>query len=218
MTLLHRHVAFYLAAIAAALAFGVAMWLVPLLAVVIAANAFFLTYLTLSLIALPSLTADYLRDHAASSDVPVGFIFLITLGAVAVAIVSLFLTINAKSAPDPTSYVLSLTAVPLGWLTIHMMAAIHYAHLYWQPDEEAGSEEKSTAKARRGLDFPGTEEPRGIDFVYFSYVVGMTAQTSDVAVTTSGMRRINILHAIVSFFFNTVLVAAAVNLAVSLGS
>jgi uncharacterized membrane protein len=216
MTLLHRHFAFYLAVVAGLVAGGLALWLAPVLAVVIAANAFFLTYLMLTLIALPSLTADYLRHNAASSDVPVWIIFLITLGAVAVATVSLFLTINAQDKPAPLDYALSLSAVPLGWLAIHMMAAIHYAHMYWQPDERA--DDKGKPRMHQGLDFPGTKEPRGIDFVYFSYVVGMTAQTSDVAVTTSTMRRINIVHAIVSFFFNTVLVAAAVNLVVSLAS
>lgn len=69
-----------------------------------------------------------------------------------------------------------------------------------------------------GLDFPGTPEPRGSDFVYFAFVIGMTAQTSDVQITTQRMRSINIVHAIVSFFFNTVLVAAAVNAAVALGN
>jgi uncharacterized membrane protein len=211
--LLKKHMGFYLAAAAAVAAGGVALRFAPMLAVTIAANAFFLTYLAATLAGLPRLTPSYLRRHAASDDIPVSIIFLITLGAVAVAVASLFLTINARSAPDPLLYALSLSAVPLGWLAIHMMAAVHYAHLYWQPD---GEDEATGPRARRGLDFPGTKEPGGSDFVYFSYVIGMTAQTSDVAVTTSAMRRINILHAIVSFFFNTVLVAAAVNLAVSL--
>lgn len=215
MRLLDRHRSFYLSAAAAAAAFAVTVWLAPALAVVITANVFFVSYLTLALIGLPQLTADYLRHHAASSDAPVMIIFLITLAAVAVAVVSLFMTINARDAPDPLYFALALAAVPLGWFTIHMMTAIHYAHLYWQPDVPAGSD-RTSGKARRGLDFPGTTEPRGIDFVYFSYVIGMTAQTSDVAITTSAMRRMNILHAIVSFFFNTVLVAAAVNIAVTL--
>ncbi|HCH72874.1 MAG TPA: DUF1345 domain-containing protein, partial [Ochrobactrum sp.] len=58
----------------------------------------------------------------------------------------------------------------------------------------------------------------GWDFAYFAYVIGMTAQTSDTSVTTPAMRRITLLHSIVSFFFNTVLVAASVNVAVALGS
>ncbi len=56
------------------------------------------------------------------------------------------------------------------------------------------------------------------DFLYFAFVIGMTAQTSDVAITTTAMRNFNLVHGIVSFLFNTVLVAAAVNVAVTLAS
>ena len=210
---LQRHVPFYWAIAAGAACAALAIWLPPIQVTVIAANAFFATYLALSLAGLPAMTADYLRDNAASSDEPVWIIFLTTLGAVVTALVSLFILINQNDVPNAVDLVLALSAVPLGWLMIHMMAAIHYAHLYWQPDE-AGAE----SDVRRGLDFPETDDPMGIDFVYFAFVVGMTAQTSDVAVTTHRMRRINILHAIASFFFNTVLVAAAVNAAVSLGN
>jgi uncharacterized membrane protein len=67
------------------------------------------------------------------------------------------------------------------------------------------------------LDFPETERPQGWVFLYFATVIGMTAQTADTGITTTQMRRIVLLHSIVAFFFNTVIVAAAVNLAVSLG-
>lgn len=214
--LLHRHVPFYLAVAAGVVAFLLAMWLAPNVPWAIAANAFFFVYLALTLAGLPGLTADYLKKNAAHADVPVWLIFLITLGAVGVSVVSLFMTINAKDAPTSFDFVLALLAVPLGWLTIHMMAAIHYAHEYWQPDDKTG-DAKGSRKAQRGLEFPGTPEPRGTDFVYFAYVIGMTAQTSDTAVNTSAMRNRALVHSIVSFFFNTVLVAAAVNVAVTLG-
>ena len=207
-----RHVPFYLAVAAGAVCAALAVWLPAMQATVIAANAFFVTYLVLTIAGLPYLTVDYLKAHAASSDEPVWIIFLVTFAAVLVALVSLFILVNEGTAPNALDLILALSAVPLGWLTIHMMAAIHYAHVYWQPDEP-----KQGRNAQRGLDFPKTDDPRGIDFVYFSFVVGMTAQTSDVAITTHRMRRINIVHAIASFFFNTVLVAAAVNVAVSFG-
>ena len=95
--------------------------------------------------------------------------------------------------------------------------AIHYAHLYWQPDETAEGAKQAPRKHVGGLDFPGDNEPGGYDFLYFSYVIGMTAQTSDTAITSTEMRKVNLVHAIVSYVFNTVLVAAAVNVIVSLG-
>jgi len=67
------------------------------------------------------------------------------------------------------------------------------------------------------LDFPGPKKDPGVwDFLYFATVVGMTAQTSDVQVTTTTMRKFVLLHGIVSFAFNTVLIAIAVNVVVSL--
>ena len=207
-----RHVAFLAACAAGVAALLLSLALVPRLSWAIAANAGFLAYLAFGLRTLTRMNADWLKRHAASDDVPVWIIFLVTLLAVGVSVVLLFDTINQRPAPDPVEYALALTAVPLGWFTIHLMAAFHYAHEYWQPDGRG-----KAAKPRGGLDFPGTEAPNGGDFAYFSYVVGMTAQTSDVDVTNSAMRRFVVLHGMVSFFFNTVILAAAVNIAVSMG-
>lgn len=209
--MLSRHLSFLLAAAAGIAGFVGGRWLASDLAWPIAANAFFGVFLALSLLSVEKLTKTYLRKHAASSDAPVWLIFLVTIGTVAVSVWSLFMLINRPENPPLGQLVLGLTALPLGWFTIHVMAAIHYAHLFWQPD-------RGEDRARRGLEFPGTSEPEGWDFVYFSTVIGMTAQTSDVQITGTHMRRFNLAHAIVSYFFNTVLVAAAVNLAVSLGS
>lgn len=206
-----RHFPFYCALAAGAAGALLAFWLPVTKATVIAANAFFAVYLVLTFAGLTRLTADHLRTKASADDEPVWIIFLVTFGAAVAAIVALFVLINQAGERHPLNLALALSAVPLGWFTIHMMAATHYAHVYWQPDGPAESR-----RHRRGLEFPGTENPAGIDFVYFALVTGMTAQTSDVAVTTQRMRAINIVHGIVSFFFNTVLVAAAVNLVVSL--
>lgn len=210
---INRHIPFYLGA-ASGLAALLIGWSVGTdITPVIAANAFFAVYIGTTLAALKNLTPDYLRKHAASSDAPVWLIFLITLFAVAAAMISLFLLINGRTATEPAHLFIALISVPLGWFTIHLMAAIHYAHLYWQPGPTA-----TDKTARRGLEFPGTKDPQGSDFLYFSCVIGMTAQTSDVQITGRHMRFFSLLHGIVSFFFNTVIVAAAVNLAVSLGN
>lgn len=207
---LRRHLPFAVGLVAGGIAFLSILAVPLLLATVIAANMFFAVYLSLTLSKFPRLSAEHLRDNASADDEPVWIIFLVTLGAVAAAVAALFVLINKAAAPAPLTFALALGAVPLGWFTIHTMAAIHYAHVFWQPD--GGGNER-----RRGLEFPGSKDPAGIDFLYFACVTGMTAQTSDVAITTSRMRGINLVHAVASFFFNTVLVAAAVNLAVSLG-
>lgn len=205
-----RHGPFYVAALVAAASCVSAIWAEPLLVSIIASNAFFLTYIALSFTRLARLRSVALRSEAADSDIPMGLIFLITLGAVTAALAGLFVMLNARDAPGGWALALALLAVPLGWMTIHLMAAIHYAHLYWEASHDG--------KPGKGLEFPGTPDPDGIEFIYFSFVIGMTAQTSDVAITSSAIRRMNVAHAVVSFFFNTVLVAAAVNAAVTLGN
>ena len=206
----HRRIAFYVAAVAGVTAWLGGRWLAPGLDIIIGADTFFVFYLVLALAGMPRLTADFLKHRADSADQPVWIIFVVTLATAVVALVSLFILINRKESPGALALVLTLASVPLGWFTIHTMAALHYAHLYWQPPTVG-------ADARRGLQFPGDAQPNGWDFLYFALVLGMAAQTSDVAVTARAMRMTCLVHSIISFFFNTVLVAAAVNVVVSLG-
>ncbi len=217
MFLLRRHMSFYLAAIGGAASFVIAWLFKSPLAPVIGANCFFVLYLALSLLAMPGLSAAYLKKHAASTDEPVWLIFLVTFATVMVAIVSLFMLVNQQPKAEIFPLVMTLASVPLGWATIHVMTAIHYAHVFWEPEAKT-SDKKRAPQHKGGFGFPETPDPSGWDFAYYSFVIGMTAQTSDTNVTTTQMRKITLLHSIVSFFFNTVLVAAAVNVAVSLGS
>ena len=67
-----------------------------------------------------------------------------------------------------------------------------------------------------GLIFPGNEEPDYWDFLYYSLVVAMTAQVSDVQITNKRMRRLTTVHGVVSFFFNVIVLALTVNIVSSL--
>ncbi|AYM80985.1 MULTISPECIES: DUF1345 domain-containing protein [Agrobacterium] len=205
-----RHQPFVIAFLVGAMGLGLALVLAPPLAIEIAAVLFFLTYLTLIGFRLSGLTAQHLKAHADSDDLPAVAIIAVTLLAVAVAVVSLFQALN-HTGETVWTLLIAFASVILGWLTIHTMTALHYAHLYWRPATVDGKRQH-----RGGMDFPATKEPCGYDFLYFAVVIGMTAQTSDVGITTTAMRKVTLLHSIVSFFFNTVLVAAAVNAAVSL--
>lgn len=213
MTIDRRHIPFFLAFLCGVA--GLAVFSVFRLesAVIGAVNLFFLTYLALTAARIPHLTAAYLKANAAATDEPAWIIFIITFGTVLVSLGCLFTLINKSGEADRIDLVLSLVTVALGWFTIHTMAALHYAHLYWRPGDT-----ETEKKQRGGLDFPGGTQPGIYEFLYFAFVVGMTAQTSDVALTSTVMRQLNLVHGIVSFFFNTVLVAAAVNVAVSLAT
>ena len=105
--------------------------------------------------------------------------------------------------------VLAILSVLLGWFTLHTVVAFRYAHLYYAPAPETAGQ----ARDARGLEFPGTREPDLWDFLYYSFVIGMTAQVSDVQVTSAVMRRTTLAHGVTSFFFNTVILALSVNIA-----
>ncbi|MES0024113.1 MULTISPECIES: DUF1345 domain-containing protein [unclassified Mesorhizobium] len=182
----------------------------------IAADSFFVVFIALVIAKMPLLSGRYLSKNARELDLPVLGIFAITLGIVAMAIVLLFLLINHKDR-DPIELGFAMLSIPLGWFTIHAMAALHYAHVYWMDGDAIDTDTKKKMPVG-GLDFPGSKRPDGWDFLYFATVIGMTAQTADTAITTSHMRRVVLVHSILSFFFNAVIVAAVVNLAVSLGN
>jgi uncharacterized membrane protein len=92
------------------------------------------------------------------------------------------------------------------WLLVHTIFAMHYAHEYYQDHQT-----QSDCKAG-GLDFPEDIEPDYWDFLYFSFVIGMTSQVSDIQITSRSMRRLSLLHSVLSFFFNTAIVAMSINI------
>ncbi|SFP96292.1 Uncharacterized membrane protein [Mesorhizobium sp. NFR06] len=213
----HRHMQFALAAAIGIVALLVALLLRAPLPYSIGANVFFVVYIALVLALMPRLTGRYLSKNARATDLPVLLIFGVTLFVVVIAIGSLFQLINQMDAARPLEIVFAMLSIPLGWFTIHAMAALHYAHVYWMDGVEIDENTKKKMPVG-GLDFPGGKRPEGWDFLYFATVIGMTAQTADTGITTSQMRLVVLVHSILTFFFNTVIVAAAVNLAVSLGA
>jgi uncharacterized membrane protein len=208
--ILPRHAAFYWGVGVGAVAFAACLFFSPKYAVAVGADAMFVTYLALVAIEFRGLTAEFLEQRPDDADSPVAAIFLVTVLVVGVAAIFLFLALNGTQQTDPLEIAASVVSVLLGWFTVHTMAALHYAHEYYldAPGRDGG--------VAAGLRFPGDERPDGGAFLYFSYVLGMTAQVADVAVTSSAMRRLVTIHGIVSFFFNTVIVAATVNVVVTI--
>jgi uncharacterized membrane protein len=205
---LRHHERFY-----KALALGVLVWVVigqamPSWHLAIAGNTFFGVYLASMAGFVRRATPSGLRRRAASADEGILLIILITLAAIILSLGSIFALLNAPGSPDGLQLMLSLASVPLGWVTLHTVMAIHYAHLFYGPHAS------DRAAVAGGLQFPGTPEPDLWDFLYYSFVVGMTAQVSDVQVVGAQMRRVTLVHGVVSFFFNTVILALAVNVAV----
>ena len=115
------------------------------------------------------------------------------------------LRISKTAALDEerTLVALSLLAVALSWTLTHTSYTLRYAHLYYRDDEEGVG----------GLVFPGKSEPRYFDFAYFAFTIGMCFQVSDVVVEGSQLRAAVLGHALLSFVYNTTILALALNLA-----
>lgn len=129
------------------------------------------------------------------------------------AIISLlavyFLLKSAKGHnSDVTGRVLlAIAAVFVSWWLVHTIFTTRYAHLYYDEFKDDGTPRKGG-----GLQFPDETEPDYLDFVYFSFVIGMTFQVSDVEITSRHIRRLAWMHGLISFVFNTAIVALSINI------
>jgi uncharacterized membrane protein len=206
-----HHARFYIAASIGIIAwFALGPFVAGPLRLVIAGDGFFLVYLIVTGIFLTNQTPERMRKRSDFEDEGIAVIAVITLTAVLLSLGAIFLMLHSDGELKPQLLAFTLLGVPLGWFTFHTVMASHYAHLYYLSQGGAKKREDSG-----GLEFPGTKEPGSWDFLYYSFVVGMTAQVSDVQVSDGNMRRMTLLHGIISFFYNTVLLALAVNVAVN---
>jgi len=103
---------------------------------------------------------------------------------------------------------LALATVILSWLVLHTVFALHYAHLFYHEPQIPGS-----TRIARGLVFPDGEiEPDYLDFAYFSFIIGMTSQVSDVQINSRKFRHWALLHGMVAFGYNTAVLALSINI------
>ncbi len=136
------------------------------------------------------------------------FGFIITASVVSlVAIVFLLKQSKGLSEVEKNAHIaLAISAVFVSWWLVHTIFSLRYAHIYYDTDTDKGAE-----RPGGGLEFPSTEDPDYLDFVYFGFVVGMTFQVSDVQITSRKIRRLCLLHGLLSFAFNTAIVALSIN-------
>jgi uncharacterized membrane protein len=206
---LHHHLRVYIALIVGLVGYvaGVAFAVpVPL---ALAGDISFAVFLVLSWRLVFLLGSDDLDRRADVADEGVAIVMMIAVAAIALICFDIFSALNHKPRLDVAWLILALSAAALGWLTFHTIFAFHYANLYYA---RLGSPPET---GEPPLKFPGTPRPGTWDFVYFSFVLGMTAQVADVLVTATDLRRTVLAHSMLSFFFNTVLIAMAVNVAVA---
>jgi uncharacterized membrane protein len=152
------------------------------------------------------------RTRARTQDVGAHAIFVLVLTAAFASTAAIAVLIgDVKDLPrwqKAADIGLTLVALTTSWLLIHTLYAFHYARrFYAQPgDPEAEP---------RGLNFPGGGNPDYFDFAYYAFVVGMTSQVSDVTINARHMRRLTLIHSVVSFVFNIAVLALSINILVS---
>ncbi len=177
-------------------------------------DAGMLCFLGWSLWLMLHATAETMQRNAQRQDPGRWVILSLITAAACISILAIvFLLQNTKGAPTHILILhvtLSATTIIGSWLLVHTIFASHYARLYYQ-------EGRNLQECKdEGLDFPGDWQPDYWDFLYFSFVIGMTSQVSDVAIQSRSLRRLALLHGILSFFFNTTLLAMSINIVAGL--
>jgi len=163
-----------------------------------------LSYAVALAVLLWGATPERMQERAAQLDEDQWTILLFSVTAALAALVAVGVDLAAaKGTPRAgTAALLAGVTVLSSWTFLQFLFANHYAHAHWLRGE--------------GLDFPGNDRPDFPEFLYFAMTVGMTAQVSDVTTRSAPMRRLVLAHGTLAFFFNAVVLAAAVNLAAAL--
>jgi uncharacterized membrane protein len=169
---------------------------------------FALTYLVISWIIVFSRRIEDIKKIARVNDgsqLVVAFLILVS------SFSSLVIVMLLVAYPDPNRQKmivvpLSILAIVFSWLMVHTVLLFHYAHEYYDDDPEGIDPEEG------GLEFPGDTRPDYLDFAYYSFVIGMTFQVSDVQITSKKFRKLALLHGLIAFSLNTFVVALTINM------
>jgi len=168
-------------------------------------DIFVAIYLVLAYIMMFRCGLAHIKRNAVLQDDGRFLILLVTgLGAFA-SIAAILLELGAEHR-GASQLTLATVTIALSWAAVHTTFALHYAHDYYRGAKPGG------------LQFPSGDQHDHADywdFVYFAFVIGMTAQVSDVGITDKTIRRTATVHGIISFVFNTALLALMVNIAAS---
>jgi uncharacterized membrane protein len=206
------------AAIAVGIGVGLAMQVIPN-ALSWSTRAVFtwdsagLTFIVLMTLMMVDCGIDRIQARAAAQDEGQGLTLTLSVISATASIlaiaVELSLAKNDHGVVKPLRVGLAFVTIAISWFFTHLIFALHYAHEYYSPDtcpDQDGHAE------RGGLGFPGGEAPDYWDFLHFSVVIGVASQTADISFTSKALRRIGTIHSVLSFVFNTIVLALTINL------
>lgn len=144
------------------------------------------------------------------------FVLIITSACVSILAIAFLLKYHKQGLliiPITLRVVLTTMTIVGAWSLVHTMFALQYARTYYQDYSDNSSE---GIIGFRGLYFPNENNPDYLDFLYYSFVIGMTGQVSDVQATSRCIRRLSLIHGVFSFFFNTAILAMTINIIAAL--
>ena len=169
--------------------------------------AFALTFVTVSIILFFKFTVSEIVQRANEEDGSRFFVFIsILISSFASMFTVLLLMISDKLDSHKTlSEVIAVMGMIVSWMLVHTLFTFHYAHMYY-------FEQTNNKQDAEPLSFPSKTKPDYLDFAYFSFVIGMTFQVSDVEINSRDIRRTALAHGLLSFAFNTFVVALTINL------
>jgi uncharacterized membrane protein len=149
----------------------------------------------------------HLRRRPSEQDEGAFAILLLSMTATLASLVAIVFELGGSKQAGHELLVihvlLAMATIVLSWAFMHTIFSLHYAHEYYGEGRD---------KKLGGLKFPGDDDPDYLDFLYFSLVIGMTSQVSDVAITSRVIRRMASVHGVLSFFFNLTVLALTVNM------
>src|SRR5215472_12860531 len=173
-------------------------------------NAFAAVILALDWLIIWTTPQRKIRERAKQEDLSRLLIFIFVVVAACAALFAVGFLIRAHKDQSGGHLVihvlLTLSTVISSWALLHTVYSLRYAHTYYGDSDAPGVQ-----KHAGGLIFPGDRPPNYFDFAYFSFVVGMTCQVSDVQITSRRMRRITLVHSVLAFGFNTLILALLIN-------
>ncbi len=171
-------------------------------------DVFALSYIITSWIVFFISTTEHITKKARTDDGGKIFVFFIVVFASFASMVTVAILVVTKDSLGMEEAVylpIIIGGILLSWILVHTTFCFHYAHLYYD-------NEKGTDNNDEGLEFPNEKQPDYIDFAYFSFVIGMTFQVSDVEISSRKIRRLALFHGLLSFVLNTFVVALTINL------
>ncbi len=169
-------------------------------------DVFSLCMIIMTWITFKITTPTEIRKQAGLQDTSRVVIFIIILISTCASFLAVLLLLISKNKTTETLDIpFAIAGMFFSWFLVHTVFAMRYAHIYY------GDHETKPEIPAGGLNFPDDNRPNYLDFAYFSFVLGMTFQVSDIQVTSKRLRKLALLHGILSFGFNTFIVALTIN-------